>query len=94
MIPSEENVTRAFSELYIMEDWQNFGACYDKTLMAWNKRFEKGFEEKKFLAPERARRMFRYYLLSCAGAFRARDLQLWQLVLSPHGVPGGYVSIR
>lgn len=94
MIPSEENVTRAFSELYIMEDWQNFGACYDRTLMAWNKRFEKGFGERKFHAPERARRMFRYYLLSCAGAFRARDLQLWQIVLSPHGVPGGYVSIR
>lgn len=27
---------------------------------------------------------------SCAGAFRARDLQVWQIVLSPKGVPGGY----
>lgn len=34
--------------------------------------------------------MFRYYLLSCAGAFRARDLQLWQIMLSPCGVSGGY----
>lgn len=94
MIPSEENVTKAFSNIYIMEDWQNFGAYYDRTLVAWNERFEKGFEEGKFHAPDRSRRMFRYYLLSCAGAFRARDLQLWQIVLSPKGVAGGYVSVR
>jgi cyclopropane-fatty-acyl-phospholipid synthase len=39
---------------------------------------------------ERFLRMWRYYLLSCAGAFRARDIQLWQWVLSPMGVPGGF----
>ena len=94
MIPSEENVTRAFGKLYVMEDWQNFGAYYDKTLMAWEKRFENGYRAGAFKTTERARRMFRYYLLSCAGAFRARDLQLWQLVLSPRGVPGGYISVR
>lgn len=94
MVPSQENVVHAINDLFIMEDWQNFGADYDKTLMAWNERFEKGFEEKKFAAPERARRMFHYYLLSCAGAFRARDLQLWQIVMSPSGVPGGYKSER
>ena len=27
---------------------------------------------------------------SCAGAFRARSVQLWQLVLSKEGVAGGY----
>ena len=35
-------------------------------------------------------RLWRYYLLSCAGAFRARDLQLWQWVLSRDGVRGGW----
>jgi cyclopropane-fatty-acyl-phospholipid synthase len=34
--------------------------------------------------------VWRYYLMSCAGAFRARDIQLWQCVLSKEGVPGGY----
>jgi cyclopropane-fatty-acyl-phospholipid synthase len=38
--------------------------------------------------------MWRYYLCSFAGAFRARGLQLWQVVLSPQGVGGGYESIR
>ena len=35
-------------------------------------------------------RMWRYYLLACAGTFRARTTQLWQVVLSPLGVPNGY----
>lgn len=94
MLPSEENLTKAFVDLFIMEDWQNFGADYDKTLMCWAARFEEGCEQKRFKCDERTRRMFRYYLLSCAGGFRARDMQLWQVVLSPYGVPGGYVSVR
>lgn len=94
MLPSEVNLTKAFVDFFIMEDWQNFGADYDRTLMAWASRFKEGYEQKKFTLSEEAYRMFRYYLLSCAGAFRARDMQLWQLVLSPAGVPGGYRSVR
>ena len=33
-------------------------------------------------------------LLGCAGGFRARVLQVWQFVLSPTGVPDGYVFAR
>lgn len=94
MLPSGENLTKAFADLFIMEDWHNFGADYDKTLMAWGERFEEGYNKKTFSCGERERRMFRYYLLSCAGAFRARDMQLWQVVLSPSGIPGGYNSVR
>jgi cyclopropane-fatty-acyl-phospholipid synthase len=38
--------------------------------------------------------MWKYYLLSCAGTFRSRCQQLWQIVLSKKGVPGGYESVR
>jgi cyclopropane-fatty-acyl-phospholipid synthase len=38
--------------------------------------------------------VWRYYLLSCAGSFRARHNNLWQLVLSPRGVLGGYRAPR
>lgn len=92
MLPSEGNLTKSFVDLFIMEDWQNFGADYDHTLMAWASRFQEGYEQNKFTIPEEAYRMFRYYLLSCAAAFRARDIQLWQIVLSPEGTPGGYRS--
>jgi cyclopropane-fatty-acyl-phospholipid synthase len=38
--------------------------------------------------------MWRYYLLSFAATFRARKVQLWQIVYSPEGVAGGYRSPR
>lgn len=90
MLPSASQLSRACERLFVLEDWQNFGADYDRTLMSWHRRFNAAWRE---LAPRydtRFRRCWNYYLLSCAGAFRARSNQLWQLVLSPHGIRGGY----
>jgi cyclopropane-fatty-acyl-phospholipid synthase len=94
MLPSIKQLGHAIEGLFGMEDWHNFSADYDKTLMAWNGRFEDSWEKLKSGYDERFHRMWRYYLLSCAGAFRARKNQLWQIVLSKRGVPGGYQSIR
>lgn len=44
--------------------------------------------------PLRFQRMFRYYLLSCAGFFRSRQGQLWQLVLGGHARRAAYRSLR
>ncbi len=90
ILPSTTSLMRAAQGRFIMEDWQNFGAFYDPTLLVWHKNFEKGCLEGKFRCDERMRRMYEYYLLSCAGASRARGFQLWQVVFSPRGVPGGY----
>jgi len=76
--------------LFLIEDLHNFGADYDKTLMAWHANFEKHWDKHASQYSERFYRMWRYYLLICAGSFRARDNQLWQFVLSPNGVTGGY----
>jgi len=78
------------AEDFVVEDWHNFGADYDRTLMAWHERFEAAWPRLQQRYDLRFYRMWRYYLLCCAGTFRARDNQLWQLVLSPRGVPGGY----
>ncbi len=94
MLPSPMTLTRSFSGQFVLEDWQNFGADYDRTLMAWYRNFEDGISNGGFACDERVRRMYRYYLMSCAGCFRARDIQLWQLVLSPRGAAGGYTSVR
>lgn len=94
MLPSPVCIAKAITGRYVMEDWHNFGADYDKTLMAWHRHFEDGYTEGAFQCSERVHRMYRYYLLSCAGAFRARDIQLWQIVLSPQGVEGGYCCKR
>ncbi|MWJ29298.1 cyclopropane fatty acyl phospholipid synthase [Halomonas sp. ZH2S] len=89
-LPALGHVTDAAEELFVVEDLHNFGADYDKTLMAWHENFEAAWPQFAAVYGERFYRMWRYYLLSCAGAFRARDIQLWQLVLSKKGVIGGY----
>lgn len=94
MLPSARQITAAAEDLFVMEDWHNFGVDYDKTLMAWHHNFEKGWPLLKEQYDERFYRMWHYYLLMCAGAFRARSNQLWQLVLSPEGIKSGYVAPR
>jgi cyclopropane-fatty-acyl-phospholipid synthase len=93
-LPSIKQLGESMENLFTMEDWHNFGADYDKTLMAWHHNFVAHWDEIKDEYDERFYRMWTYYLLSCAGAFRARRLQLWQVVLSKKGVLGGYHSIR
>jgi cyclopropane-fatty-acyl-phospholipid synthase len=93
-LPSIAQIGKAIEKDFVMEDWHNFGADYDRTLMAWHANFEHHWPQLEGRYDQRFRRMWRYYLLTCAGAFRARDLQLWQIVLSKGGVPGGYCPAR
>lgn len=94
VLPSIRQIGKASELLFVMEDWHNFGAHYDKTLMTWYTNFEKNWHFLKTYYDLTFFRMWKYYLLACAGAFRARDLQLWQIVFSKGGIPGGYTSIR
>lgn len=93
-LPSIKQMSTAFEKVFVMEDWHNFGTDYDKTLMAWHDNFENSWSMLKNKYGDDFYRMWKYYLLSCAGMFRARKIQLWQIVLSKKGVPGGYQSIR
>jgi cyclopropane-fatty-acyl-phospholipid synthase len=87
MLPSIAQLGAAMEGLFIMEDWHNFGPHYDKTLMAWHANFEAAWPQLKANYDERFYRMWRYYLLSCAGGFRARNTQLWQIVMTRPGSP-------
>lgn len=91
VLPSAAQIQRTSENLLVLEDWHNFGSDYDKTLMAWHANFTAAWPELQSKYDERFYRMWCYYLLTCAGAFRARSTQLWQIVFSKHGVPGGYV---
>ena len=84
VIPSEQQLAEAKEGLLVLEDWHNFGPDYDRTLMAWDENFRAAWPElsRGGRFDERFYRLWRYYLLSCAGGFRARALNLWQLVLS------------
>lgn len=94
MLPSARQITAAAEDRFVLEDWHSFGADYDRTLMQWFGNVAAHREHICARFGERFYRMWTYYLLSCAGAFRARAIQLWQVVLSPDGVPGGYRPLR
>ena len=94
MIPSMAQITKAIEGLFVLEDCHSFGADYDRTLMAWNRNFQDNWHDLEDKYDNRFYRMWTYFLLSCAGSFRARKNQLWQLVFSKKGVPGGYRAIR
>jgi cyclopropane-fatty-acyl-phospholipid synthase len=88
-VPSISQLASVMEKFFVMEDWHNFGADYDKTLMAWHENFTKAWPNLTHKYDERFYRMWVYYLLSCAGTFRAREMQLWQIVLSKgRGQPG------
>ncbi|MEX0446658.1 cyclopropane fatty acyl phospholipid synthase [Xenorhabdus sp. SGI246] len=88
-LPSIAKIAKASTGKFVMEDWHNFGADYDRTLMAWYERFIANWSKIENNYSPRFKRMFSYYLNACAGAFRARDIQLWQVMFSPHGIENG-----
>jgi cyclopropane-fatty-acyl-phospholipid synthase len=93
VLPSASQIAAAVEGTFVLEDWHNFGADYDRTLMAWHANVEAAWPALAGTYSERFRRLWRYYLLTCAGTFRAGQNHVWQLVLSPRGVRGGYRRI-
>ena len=93
VLPSVAEIARAVEGVFVVEDWHNFGADYDRTLMAWHANLEAAWPTLSPRYSDRFRRLWRYYLLTCAGTFRARRNQLWQIVLSRKGVRGGYQRV-
>ena len=94
MLPSARQICAALERVFVLEDWHSFGPDYDRTLMQWFRNFHGNWDILSRTCDERFYRMWKYYLLSCAGSFRARKNQLWQLVLSPKGVLRGYRAQR
>ncbi|WP_299756489.1 cyclopropane fatty acyl phospholipid synthase [uncultured Pontibacter sp.] len=94
LIPSIKQLGTAMEHVFMVEDWHNFGPYYDPTLMAWFSNFDNNWEQLQDEYGKRFYRMWKYYLLSSAGSFRARNNHLWQLVLSKKGVIGGYEAVR
>jgi cyclopropane-fatty-acyl-phospholipid synthase len=94
MLPSARQITSAAEGVFVLEDWHSFGQYYDTTLMTWYRNFTKNWDKIKGKYDQRFYRMWTYYLLSCAGSFRSRRNQLWQIVFSKKGIQGGYQVIR
>ena len=94
LIPSAKQLSQALEGLFVIEDWQNFGPDYAQTLLAWFDNFNHNWESLKSKYDERFYRMWKYYLLTCAGSFLGRSSQTWQLVLSAEGTNQCYHAPR
>jgi cyclopropane-fatty-acyl-phospholipid synthase len=94
VMPSASQISRAVERLFVIEDWHNFGPDYDKTLVAWFANFDRNWPGLRGSYDERFYRMWKFYLLACAGTFRARINHLWHFVLSKKGIVGGYQAVR
>jgi cyclopropane-fatty-acyl-phospholipid synthase len=96
-LPNLSKLVPVISDYFLIEDLHNFGPDYDKTLMAWWKNFKSAWPDLSIQTKrydQRFYRMWRYYLMSCAGFFRSKRGQLWQFVLSPKTSQHRYQSIR
>lgn len=93
-VPSAAQITRNLEQRFIIEDWHNFGQDYDRTLMAWWDNFNRAWPQLQSKYDQRFYRMWKYYLMCCAGYFRSRQGQLWQLVLSKRTRRAVYRSLR
>ncbi|MCF7992160.1 MAG: cyclopropane fatty acyl phospholipid synthase [Thiohalocapsa sp.] len=86
-LPSLAQIGRAIEGRFIVEDWHNVGPDYDRTLLAWWENLRRAWKPQGLAARygDAGLRHWRYYLLACAGFFRARHGQLWQVVLCKQG---------
>ena len=88
LVPSMAQIAAALENRFVIEDWQNIGPHYEPTLMAWFSNFRAGWDRLRSRYTDRFYRLWSYYLRACAGSFRARYNDVWQLVLSREGLHG------
>ncbi len=93
-LPSTKQLAVVMEDRFLVEDWHNFGPDYDRTLMAWFSNFDRAWPDLQDKYDKRFYRMWKYYLMCCAGFFRSRQGQLWQIVMSKRQRSGVYRSVR
>jgi cyclopropane-fatty-acyl-phospholipid synthase len=94
LVPSMAQIAGALENRFVIEDWQNIGPHYEPTLMAWCANFCAGWSRLRARYTDQFFRLWSYYLRTCAGSFRARYNDVWQIVLSREGLRGGYEAVR
>lgn len=94
MLPSIRQIGNAVDGLFAMRDVHEFGTHYDPTLMAWFGNFDEAWPSLRDKYGERFYRLWKYYLLTCAGAFRSGKHLVWQFVFSHPREGGGYEPVR
>lgn len=94
IVPYHKHIVNHIDKKFILEDWQNFGNDYSKTLIAWFENFNRNWPKIESKYGDKFFRLWKYYLQMAAGCFKSRRLQLWQVVLSKNGIENGYYAAR
>ncbi|HVR01295.1 MAG TPA: cyclopropane fatty acyl phospholipid synthase [Polyangia bacterium] len=84
-IPTLGQLATSMEDILVTEDVQNLGEHYDRTLMAWWENFDAAWPSLRARYGDRFYRMWKYYLLTSAAYFRARQHNLFQMVATPVG---------
>mmetsp|Transcript_75793 Transcript_75793/g.245379 ORF Transcript_75793/g.245379 Transcript_75793/m.245379 type:complete len:109 (-) Transcript_75793:99-425(-) len=82
-IPTVSELSKAFERSLVLEDFQNFGYDYVRTLEEWSKNLDVYFKENPEAHSLATQRMWDFYLKISMCHFEVRLAQLWQFVLSP-----------
>ena len=93
VLPSLAQISSATENGFVIEDVQNLGPDYDRTLLEWHKNISAKWQEIPQYDPH-FQRMWNYYLLASAAGFRAGDLQLMQCVFHRVGPRATYIAAR
>ncbi len=87
ILPSLQQIGKSSEMIFNIEHLENIGPHYERTLLEWHKNFEQSWDRisssnNKY--DEKFYRLWKYYLLSCAGAFKAKHIHVWQIVFSKY----------
>jgi cyclopropane-fatty-acyl-phospholipid synthase len=79
-LPDIHNITKGYSDIWRLEDFQNMGISYSKTFDVWRTNIGdwSGLEQYD----DRFKRMWEYYLHLFAENFRRQNFMLWQMVFT------------
>ncbi len=94
MAPSLQQITGASAGLLVLEDMQNLGIDYYKTLRKWDENFQRNWPAVQDRYPAETYRMYRYYFNSFAGALKAQRIHDWHVVFSKGKTGATYKSAR
>ncbi|RHY88924.1 hypothetical protein DYB37_011972 [Aphanomyces astaci] len=92
-LPSVTQMCEFAEKKFVVEDVHNIGPDYDKTLIQWSVRFQQHLQNGNIVKDDVFIRMWDFYLNYCAAGFRARTIQLHQVVYSKHRA-GRYDAVR
>lgn len=84
-LPSGQQLVQSIEPYFVIEDWDNLGTDYDKTLMSWSEKINESWPVLSMNHSPKFKRMLDYYLCSGAGFFRAGRIQLRQILFCMGG---------